>query len=184
MLGNLASPVKSKTKRTNRLAILYEKFLSKSVDEYNSQDLVFYFKERYEEKLGEPYRFSFVKETAQMKRLLDTYGIYGVVNLIEYAIRYKRPISIGMLASGWSNTWYMEMISTYGTSRNTLKYRCLLLCPQLSPSMKDKIVWMINQVEETKSIKDLQRFNRTIENLDRIYNETSCTPFLTGEYTG
>jgi hypothetical protein len=183
-LAKLENAQPGRIKKSKKLSHDYERFLAKSIDEYKSTDLVFYFSNRYEKIIGEPYRFSMQKESAQMKRLLETYGIFGVVNLIEYAIRYKRPISIGLLSSNWVNTWYMEMISSYGTSKNTLKYRCLLLSPHLSSSHKDKVVWMINQAEEAKERDDRNRYSSIINSLDNIYAETQCTPFLSAVNTG
>lgn len=183
-LAKLENTQPGRIKKSERLSKMYGKFLTKSIDEYNNQDLVFYFSDRYKETIGEEYHFSMERESAYMKRLVKTFGIYGVVNLIEYVIRYKRPITIGLMSSGWSNTWYMEMINHYGTSRDTLKYRCLLLSPQFPSSVKQRINWMINQVEESKCRKDMSRFNSVTAVLQSIYDESQCRPFSCGENSG
>jgi hypothetical protein len=184
MLADLVSsePVQNpRRKQKSRMQTYYDNYKKKSLDEYSARDLVFYFQDRYYELLNEPYHISLVKESTQMKRLINSFGLYGAINLIEYALRYKRPVSIGMLSSRWSNTWYLEMINKYGTSQDTLKYRCILLAPEISAELKSEVAWKISQAEEAKLRHDNDRMDKTIRNLEAIFMETHCTRPLATE---
>lgn len=109
---------KSKKKRGN--STQYQRFLKKyydiekTMDDFNSIDLVYYFREIAEEN-GVNYRIANIQKDARMFKILkETYEnreICGmIVFLFESGQNYlkKETISPNILVSSWSNTIYAD----------------------------------------------------------------------------
>lgn len=111
-------PQQEKKKRNNTP---YDRFLRKcddlenTIDDFNTQDLLFYFK-RVAEENGYRYVISNIqKEMAIMKRLRNNYSNREICGMIEFLYESdqdyleKDRLSPGLLSSGWVNTIYADM---------------------------------------------------------------------------
>ena len=86
----------------------YKLYLRKEIDEYNSNDLVFYFADVYKKVKGVPYFISMVEDSVKIKRLQSGLDNYTIVKLMNHVVENKKDINIGMLCSTWVNSFIKD----------------------------------------------------------------------------
>jgi len=86
----------------------YQLYLHKEIEEYNSNDLVFYFADIYKKIKRLPYFINMLEDSAKIKRLQGGLDNYTIVKLMDHIVENKNDISIGMLCSTWVNSFIKD----------------------------------------------------------------------------
>jgi hypothetical protein len=147
----------------------YKLYLKKEIDEYNATDLVFYFSDAYKKARGAPYFIGdMVIASSKMKRLQADFDNYTIVKLIDYVVKSKQDIGIGLLCSSWVNSFVRDAGITHSEYS---KYEIVIDSPFLTKSESEVTKYLFNKMVDASDNGDIHEMVVLENKLEGICKE-------------